>query len=949
MQALSWIFPLWAAPASSTAFTPGPSSDAVSGPTPSEDILNDALDHPVLTCLRNLVTIGGGGAWPPRSSPRDTWPTPLRAYDTVYRSMAPLFPTPESSTDDAHNRVLIDAYRGRMRELLAEHVVPGDVCSALDHAESDPESCSQRAWLGIWLVLSFLRHSYRWGVTPIVSEAQNEYSLDFPEELDEPWRYIQKHFGTTSPGGCMTSLMYANLREDSTLEYSVTVGLSDEHRKTELWNAKLVCGMEERLLPMYHLFTHAMIYLDTGEFGAAQSALHAANEILRDAFKFFFGGMVHSNLNQKLWLAYVQGYQGWTLGGIDGISGGQSFAFRTLDSFLGIRPFPEPRKESLHLPTVQRDWLNFLRDYDIRDRAKAKGDEAAGIVTELESLVKQLRLWRMGHMKRMQPYESVHRPERKTMTAGISVVNAANEDLMIEHLKQQLGQRCRKYEVSTVDGHNIFNRPLPNLQLIPLILIPSFLIPTTMAILDSLFTLLQTTFFSILTLFLRPFDASHDHAIITPYPLVPDLENRVIDISAPKAVSRKRASTDVLGPLGNASCNVNACYPVALGPARRRYTVTIPFSPFVMHQAQQPLLPLEWPPKTVSSFKVVSGAYVPNPFHAKLAHPLPVSNQSSISLVTCKVSVLPAGKENRDGHFKQTSKRKLTPLRRMPRYLNLAGSSPSKMATKNFSQNVVIRQHSQSDVKSRRATILPGMEYKTPTKTKTLWRVNASPDLNSPLKFQYGWEPAGMLTPRRVVGTLGPADRSPDLAARVWSIFYKHRDGASEQETDCARDVFSRDSLRSEMSVLSQMVKNLDVVPDNADDDAANAHGSPLTPRSGYSPTSSSSCSSSSSPSSSTLGSPVSRASTELAYMCAASQGRRPWPTSAVRSFSPPARPDCASETSSSSRAVFYKDFLTGEQGFHSTTRHWEPAQVGAWLRQEEHWSDVLCLEEYVR
>lgn len=44
-------------------------------------------------------------------------------------------------------------------------------------------------------------------------------------------------------------------------------------------------------------------------------------------------------------------------------------------------------------------------------------------------------------MRRMQPYESAHRPERKTMTAGISVVGASNENEMIEHLKKELGRR----------------------------------------------------------------------------------------------------------------------------------------------------------------------------------------------------------------------------------------------------------------------------------------------------------------------------------------------------------------------------------------------------------------------------------------------------------------------------------------------------------------------------
>jgi hypothetical protein len=41
----------------------------------------------------------------------------------------------------------------------------------------------------------------------------------------------------------------------------------------------------------------------------------------------------------------------------------------------------------------------------------------------------------------MQPYESVYRPERKTMTAGISVVDASDEEQMILHLKKELGRR----------------------------------------------------------------------------------------------------------------------------------------------------------------------------------------------------------------------------------------------------------------------------------------------------------------------------------------------------------------------------------------------------------------------------------------------------------------------------------------------------------------------------
>ncbi|KAJ7623766.1 hypothetical protein FB45DRAFT_1031673 [Roridomyces roridus] len=423
---LSWLLPSWTQPEPAL-------------PSPSAQILDDPLQHDVLTRLRSLIVVGGAGSWPPRATYRETWPVALRSYDSVYRAMEPSFPVPESSLDNAYNRKIIDSFRERMRSQLETHVDMEQVRKAFEGAES----CPQGVWLGLFLCVSFLRHSYRWGVSPIVGEAQSEQSLDFPVELELPWRYLQRHFGTTSPGGCMTSLMYSNLRGDDRLEYSVTVGLPEVHRSTEYWNTKLISEMEVQALPVYHLFAQSIAHLDAGDASAARAALKSANETLRAALKFFFSTMSEAHLSHEVWMAYVQGYQGWTLGGVDGISGGQSVLFRTLDSFLGIRPFPVPEKESLHLPTAQRDWLNYLREYDIRAvvKARVEGEEGEALTAELDALVKQLRVWRMGHMHRMVGYESVHRPERKTMTAGISVVDSPSEDQMIQYLKRELGTR----------------------------------------------------------------------------------------------------------------------------------------------------------------------------------------------------------------------------------------------------------------------------------------------------------------------------------------------------------------------------------------------------------------------------------------------------------------------------------------------------------------------------
>lgn len=87
-------------------------------------------------------------------------------------------------------------------------------------------------------------------------------------------------------------------------------------------------------------------------------------------------------------MAYVQGFHGWTLDGIDGVSGGQSLIIRALDAFLGIRPWPTPEVESLHLPRWQRNWLEAMRSYDIRQVARSD----AGVTQELDHMLRQLRV-----------------------------------------------------------------------------------------------------------------------------------------------------------------------------------------------------------------------------------------------------------------------------------------------------------------------------------------------------------------------------------------------------------------------------------------------------------------------------------------------------------------------------------------------------------------------------
>jgi hypothetical protein len=144
----SWLLPAWG-------------QHVAQNPSTSAEILDDPSAHHVITCLRNLVVVGGGGTWPPKATYRDSWPLPLRPYDSVYKTMEVLFPVEESSVDNTVNRKIIDSFRLRMRTLLETHVSVGDVLLALERAESESDSCPQSAWLGYFACVAFLRHAYR--------------------------------------------------------------------------------------------------------------------------------------------------------------------------------------------------------------------------------------------------------------------------------------------------------------------------------------------------------------------------------------------------------------------------------------------------------------------------------------------------------------------------------------------------------------------------------------------------------------------------------------------------------------------------------------------------------------------------------------------------------------------------------------------------------------------
>ncbi|KAJ7876528.1 hypothetical protein B0H14DRAFT_2501376 [Mycena olivaceomarginata] len=405
-----------------------------------------------------------GGTWPPCPTFDSSWPAPLRVYHATYELVAPIFPVLQSSTSDAENRQTIDGMRARIRGLLSgDPTFDAAQCSAdmkavLSLLQDDEagywsgynDQSMQSAMLGFCACVCFLRHAYRWGVSPVVREAQIETSLSFPPELEEPWLLLQRYFGFTSPGGGLSTCLYFNTRGvDTNFKpfYSSVHGLPQLHQKTADWDARLFLETEHRSLPMYRLIAETIAACGSfaGDFPLdALTSLKEANTVFQNTYHFFFEHMKDTNISHALWLAYLQGYTGWALLGADGVvvsgvSGGHSLTIRTLDAFLDILPVPPAEEEALHLPVAQRDWLRSLREVCYSTVAFWQGMQ-----DELQKMVQKLRLWRMGHMSRMISYEGVHRPERVFMTAGRSIPpkgEVSDEMGMVQHLKKVLQER----------------------------------------------------------------------------------------------------------------------------------------------------------------------------------------------------------------------------------------------------------------------------------------------------------------------------------------------------------------------------------------------------------------------------------------------------------------------------------------------------------------------------
>ncbi|KAJ7476697.1 hypothetical protein FB451DRAFT_246453 [Mycena latifolia] len=401
-----------------------------------------------------------------------------------------------------------------------------------------------------------------------------------------------------------------------------------------------------------------------------------------------------------------------------------------------------------------------------------------------------------------------------------------------------------------------------------------------MSVLSKITTFFTTTLLWMYAFLLRPFErrAARHASVVTPYPLMPEWETRILDISYDTSGSGVEKGMDL-------EQGVFADRKDLFSQVVHTKTATSKQGRPDARGGSRPLSRLSFSAKDMKGQRAAAA---------------PLSIVTNCVRASAPLHKRVASKTDRENT--PLAPRKPTPLRRMPRYLNLTGTSPTKPAPSTA--------HSPSgSSKSRRSTLAcPAERAARPRKSVSFATAESSPCI-SPVKLES----------RRGPGA------SIDFAARVRSVFYKRADVYDDEDCDSVRHLFDRDSLYSQPAARDC---------DEEDDDD---YGTPLTLRSTcYSP---------------------SRPSARDVFSAPGSS-RLPYLRDSGASWASVAR------FSSSSSTTVFNDLLASVERKYPASEWTDIVLVGEGEKQadragrgrkahggmdgvEAPWSEVFCLEDY--
>ncbi|KAJ5663479.1 hypothetical protein N7507_004210 [Penicillium longicatenatum] len=202
--------------------------------------------HETADLLQKLIEFDGVGSWPPQASHGKAWPIALRPYHGVYLKLAKSLPTANVSLDKEILSRRRFEYRAQMRNLLQDNVDLSAVEEILSVTKAtDRALFSENAYNGFYACIAVSRHAYRWATIPVVKVAPEEKLIDFPPELELPWRFIQQRYRIKSQGGNIVSNYLCNFDTEGKIVYEINSGMPETIRSAEYNFAHIFVAMEK--------------------------------------------------------------------------------------------------------------------------------------------------------------------------------------------------------------------------------------------------------------------------------------------------------------------------------------------------------------------------------------------------------------------------------------------------------------------------------------------------------------------------------------------------------------------------------------------------------------------------------------------------------------------------------------------------------------------------------
>lgn len=363
--------------------------------------------HEVAGLLTALIQEDGAGSWPPRANHRHhTWPIALQPYKQIYLELAPLLPQHKASLDHETNRARIANFRSQFRKQLAERVDLSQVRQLLEAAESGRWDVFPRdVYNAFYCCIASSRHAYRWATIPVVSTAQLEQTLTIPAELEEPWDFLQRHFGCPSDSGNNMSNLVLNFDSEVGGEqvFKINTGMPVSITSAEEHFARIFFDIEQLALPIYNDVVQAIIAFARDDKACCARHMATISAQLRPALDSYYNRVHDKTIPLSIWLSRVQGFFAWGAGRIDdttgewekfdGLSGNQILLFQVLDAFLGMEQYLSARDQERNVPLRQRAFCKAVEKYSFRGKLNSPNDEIEmQILREFDAIIKRLRV-----------------------------------------------------------------------------------------------------------------------------------------------------------------------------------------------------------------------------------------------------------------------------------------------------------------------------------------------------------------------------------------------------------------------------------------------------------------------------------------------------------------------------------------------------------------------------